>query len=170
MRPYHVMSYWLSTSCKTMVFVSGWAYMIILPTCMWDGLFCHIVLQTQLLLLLDSSQSPCTALKAGICLSLGLCKGTISGIWKMVEIPIGYVSPQCNGTWCNPSLYLDQPITNGWCQVANLITSPVATRLGLCSCLYCSRHDVMGETRYMIQGAPDIWLSLVARVLAIYAP
>ena len=42
---------------------------------------------------LTLSQSPCTALTAGICLLLGLCKGTVTGVWKTVGIPTGYVSP-----------------------------------------------------------------------------
>ena len=39
------------------------------------------------------SQSPCTALTAGICLSLRLCKGIVTGVWKTVGIPTGHVSP-----------------------------------------------------------------------------
>ena len=35
---------------------------------------------------------------AGICMPLGLCKGTVSGIWKIVKIPIGKVSPQSIAT------------------------------------------------------------------------
>ena len=86
------------------------------------------------------SQSPCTALTAGICLPLGLCKGTVSGIWKTVEISIVHMNPQCNGTWGNPNLSLDQPITKAWCQpirghVSYPTDSPVATRLGLCNSL-----------------------------------
>ena len=76
---------------------------------------------------------------AGICLPLGLCKGTIRSLWKMVEIPTGHLtclSPQCIMTWGNPNLYLDQPITKGWCQpyghhVSYPMDSPPATQLGL---------------------------------------
>ena len=45
---------------------------------------------------------------------LGLCKGTASGIYKPVEIPVGHVIPQCNGALGNPNLYLDQPVTKEW--------------------------------------------------------
>ena len=43
--------------------------------------------------------------------------------------------------WGNPNLYLDQPITRGWCQpigihVSHSTDSPTATRLGLCSRLH----------------------------------
>ena len=56
------------------------------------------------------SQSPCTALTAGICLPLGVCQETVNCIWKMVEILTGYMSTiHCH--WGNPNLYLDQPIT-----------------------------------------------------------
>ena len=41
-----------------------------------------------------SSQSPCTALMAGKCLPLGLFKGTLSDLWKMVEILTVNVSPK----------------------------------------------------------------------------
>ena len=40
------------------------------------------------------SQSTWTALTTGIRLSLELCKGTVSGFWKMVEIPTGHMNPQ----------------------------------------------------------------------------
>ena len=60
------------------------------------------------------------------CRLLRLCKGTVSGLWKMLEIPTDNVSPQSivtrtcmptiHGDRCNPNLYLDQPITNSWCQ------------------------------------------------------
>ena len=59
------------------------------------------------------SQSPYTALTAGICLPLGLCKGTVSGLWKTVEIPTGHVSSQSTATWGVINLYLDRPITRG---------------------------------------------------------
>ena len=52
------------------------------------------------------SQSVCTALTAGICLPLVLCRGTVSDLWKTVETPTGH--------WGNPNLYLDQSITKGW--------------------------------------------------------
>ena len=38
------------------------------------------------------SQSPCKSLLADIFLSFGLCKGTVSDIWKTVEIPTDHVS------------------------------------------------------------------------------
>ena len=92
---------------------------------------CHQGVQTV-------SQSPGTALTAGIRLPSGLCKGTVSGLWQPVEIPTSHVSPQSIATRGNPNLYLDQPITKGWCQpirghVPYLTDSPNVTRLGLCS-------------------------------------
>ena len=81
---------------------------------------------------------------AGICLPLGLCKGTFSGLWKMVEIPIG---PTIHCNWGNPNLYLNQPlpITKGWCQpigshVSYPTNSPTSTRLRLFSSLYLTRQ------------------------------
>ena len=41
---------------------------------------------------------------------------TVSGLWKVVEIPTGDVSPHFHCYWGNPNLYLNQPITKGWCQ------------------------------------------------------
>ena len=67
-------------------------------------------------------------------------KGTVTGFRKTVGIPTGHVSPYCNGALGNPKLYLDQPVTKGWCQaigghVSYPTDSPTATWLGLCSSL-----------------------------------
>ena len=40
------------------------------------------------------SQSPCTALTAGICLPFGLCKRAVNSLWKTVEIHTDYVSSE----------------------------------------------------------------------------
>ena len=44
-------------------------------------------------------------------LALGLYKGIVSDLWKVVEIPTHHVGPPCIGTWSKPNIYLDQPIT-----------------------------------------------------------
>ena len=49
-------------------------------------------------------------------LAIKACKGTVSGLYKMVEILNSAMSPQCIVTWGNPNLYLDQPMTKGLCQ------------------------------------------------------
>ena len=86
------------------------------------------------------SQSPCTALMAGICLPLGLCKKTVSGHLKMMEISTSHISLQSITDWGNPNLYLHQPIKKGWYQptrglVSNPADSPNATRVGPCNSL-----------------------------------
>ena len=48
--------------------------------------------------------------------------------------------PTIHCDWGNPSLYLNQPIWEGWCQIIRShvlynTDSPTATRLGLCSSL-----------------------------------
>ena len=74
--------------------------------------------------------------QAFACLPSGLYKGTVSGVWKTIGIPTDHVSPWCNGALGNPNLYLDQPITKGWCQPIGghgsyPTDSPIATRQGL---------------------------------------
>ena len=74
------------------------------------------------------------------CLPLGLCKGTVSGLCKMVEIPTSHVSLQCNAIRHNPYLCSDRPITKRWClaikgHVSYPCDSPDAASLGLCSSL-----------------------------------
>ena len=96
------------------------------------------------------SQSPCTALSAGICLPLGLCKGTVTEVWNTVGIPIGHVRSECSGALSNPNLYLNQLITKEWCQpigshVSYPTDSPIATRLGLCSSLLESKRQCDAE-------------------------
>ena len=86
------------------------------------------------------SWSPCTTLKVGVCLLFGLCKGTVSGLCKMMEFPISHVRQQCILTWANPNIYLDQPITKCWCRsiggyVSYPIDGPTAIMLGLCNSL-----------------------------------
>ena len=43
-------------------------------------------------------------------------QGTVSGLWKMVEIPIGHVWPEFIMTEAFPNLYSHLPITKGRCQ------------------------------------------------------
>ena len=67
----------------------------------------------------------------------GLRKGTVTMVWKMVDISTDHVSPKCNGALGKPNLYLDQPITKAWYQpigghVSYPTDSRIATRLGLC--------------------------------------
>ena len=62
------------------------------------------------------SQSLCTAPMAGIYLPSGLHKETVSGPWKMVEIPNGLVSLQSIADLGHPTLYLNKPIEKQWCQ------------------------------------------------------
>ena len=63
------------------------------------------------------SQSSCTALTTGICILLGLCKGTVIGVWKTVGISTGHVSPQCTGTLGYPNLSIFRPTNHkAWCQ------------------------------------------------------
>ena len=100
------------------------------------------------------SQSPCTTLIAGSCLSWGQCKGTATGVWKTVGTPTGQDSAKGLPlrsekqwelplvTWAhnapgNPNLYLDQPITKWWCPpIGSHVSYPtgghIATRLWLC--------------------------------------
>ena len=81
--------------------------------------------------------------------ALKLCKGTVSGLWKMVGIPTGHVSPQCIVTQGNPNLYLDQPITKGWSHVSYPTDSPTIPRLGLRSSPHCCLLSVSCWSRYM---------------------
>ena len=105
--------------------------------------------------------APYTVLTAGIYLSLGLyqwCLG-VNGIWKTVEIPTGHVSPQSNGSRGNRNLYLDHPITQGWCQpigghVSYSTDSPITTRLELCGSLSYSASK-------MLQHKPFLWFVTV---------
>ena len=73
-----------------------------------------------------------------IYLPLGLCKETVSGLWKWWKFPSNEPTNHCH--WGNPNLHIYQPIIKGWCQsIGDLISyptdSPAATRLGLCSSL-----------------------------------
>ena len=72
---------------------------------------------------------------AGICLPLGLCKGTVSGLWKTLDIPTSH-EPTIHCDWSNSCLYSDQPVAKRWCQwvkgnVSYFTDSPNATRPGL---------------------------------------
>ena len=56
--------------------------------------------------------------RQAICLPLGLCKGTVSGLWKWWQFPpvtwaLGtlQITLESSGVEVSPSLYLDQPIT-----------------------------------------------------------
>ena len=67
--------------------------------------------------------------------------------------------PTIHCDWGNPNLYLDQPITIGWCQpvgghVSYLTDSPDATRLGLCSSLVVSKTamDILLKQTWFSQG------------------
>ena len=58
--------------------------------------------------------------------NLGLCKRTVTGVWKSWEFPlVTWAHDAIHRVLGYPNLYLDQPITKGWCQ----------SRLGLCSSL-----------------------------------
>ena len=84
---------------------------------------------------------------AGICLPLGLCKGTVSGVWKKVEIPTGQVSPKCNGTRGNPNLYLDQPITKKQCLTPHWQS-------------YCHQARAVNQSRWCATLVPGAVVSL----------
>ena len=84
-------------------------------------------------------------------LSLGLSTGTVTGVWKTVGIPTGHMSSWCNGALGNPNLYLDQPITKGWCHVSYPTDSLIATKLGLCSSLTMTKL-MSGDNKYEIHG------------------
>ena len=94
-----------------------------------------------------------------ICLPLRLCKGTVTGVRKLVGIPTGHISAWCNGALGNRNLYLNQPVTKAWCQpigghISYTTDSPIAIRLGLFSSLSgCNVHCVMG-----INGPVGPWL------------
>ena len=104
---------------------------------------------------LDSFMVSLHSLMAGICLPFGLCKGTVSGLWKMVEIPS--VSPQFISVEAIQKLSIDQPITKGWCQpigghVSYPTGRPNATRLGLCNSLQkASQHSVLSCPKHSTQ-------------------
>ena len=69
---------------------------------------------------------------AGFFLPLGLCKETVSGIWKTVEISSDKLRIHCD--WGNLNFYLDHPPIGGYVSYPTVI--PDATRLGLRSSLY----------------------------------
>ena len=48
------------------------------------------------------SQSHYTALTTGICLPPGRCRGTVSGLWKTMEISTGHLSPSMHRMWGIP--------------------------------------------------------------------
>ena len=126
---------WPQTSNQPCVRVASWAGLHI-ACCHW------MAVETL-------SQSPCTALTAGICLPLGLCKGTVSCLRKMVGIPTAHMSPQYIAT----EVYLDQPITKGWCQptrgqVTYPTDSPTASRLRLCNSLVTG-HSLWTEAGHV---------------------
>ena len=86
------------------------------------------------------SQSLCTALTAGICLPLGLCKGTVSSLWKIGGNCQWSCECSIHCNWGYPNLYSEESITKGWRQpigshVSCTTDSPTATRLGLCNSL-----------------------------------
>ena len=75
----------------------------------------------------------------GIFLPLQLCKGTFSSL-RTVEMPTDHVTPECMAMQSNSNLYLDQSITNNWCQaITDTVSYPSdslnAIRLGLRSSL-----------------------------------
>ena len=46
----------------------------------------------------------------------GMCKGTVSGLWKIMDVPTSHFSLECITTEAFPNLHSDQPITNELCQ------------------------------------------------------
>ena len=64
-------------------------------SCSWSN-------HTILLLMFESLlQSRCKTLTAGICLPLGPCKGTVSGLWKTVEFSTGAYQGWGQFRFCN---------------------------------------------------------------------
>ena len=66
--------------------------------------------------------------------------------------------PTIHGDWGNPNLYLDQPITKGWCQpmgghASHPTDSPIATMLGMCSSLY---HDDVIKWKHFLRYWPFV--------------
>ena len=119
------------------------------------------------------SLSLCTALTADKCLPLGLFKWTVSGVWKTVGIPTGYVSPQFNGGHpiYRPTITKRrcQPI---WGHVSYLSWSPIATSLGPCSSLTTTdterllRRILLSlEALTRVQTLAMIWVILRRRTL-----
>ena len=83
----------------------------------------------------------CAALMAGICLPLGLCKGTASYLWRYVGNVHQSHKPTIHCNWSNPNLYLHQPIIKGWSQqIGSHVSYPIdgydAYRLGPCRSLW----------------------------------
>ena len=90
------------------------------------------------------TQPPCTALMTG-----NLKWSSVSAVqgdcqWPQKNGGNSHQSyePTIHCNWVNPNLYLEQPITKGWCQpirshASYHTDSPTATRMGLCSSLTC---------------------------------
>ena len=76
------------------------------------------------------SQSPCTALRAGILSAVRAVQRDCH--WSLKNGGNSHWSYEPRAP-SNPNLYLDQPITKGRCQ--HPTDSPITTRLGLCSSL-----------------------------------
>ena len=98
---------------------------------------------------LTLSQSPCTALTAGICLPLGLCKRTVTGVWKRWEFPLVAWAHNAMGHYAIP-IYI-RPINHKRVLPANWRPCPfstdslIATKLGLCSTLMNNRSIIIRD-------------------------
>ena len=90
-----------------------------------------------------------------IFLLLKLCKGTVSDIWKIMEVPNDRLGPELIATEAFSILYLNQPITNRWVRVLYPADSTTATRLWRCNSLVIAaitttaKHDT-NRTRTQI--------------------
>ena len=93
------------------------------------------------------SQPPYTALTAGIRLPLGLCKGTVSGVWKTVEISIITQNP-VESMFLPVCLQIIQSESRQHQPMGGHVSyptdSPTATKLRLCSSL-STRHNTPSE-------------------------
>ena len=77
-------------------------------SCRHDGpRMCPDKLQWTIDISSDPLRPSCTALIAGIYLWLGLYKGTVSGLWRTVEIPIDQASLWCIAYEDFANLYFD---------------------------------------------------------------
>ena len=85
------------------------------------------------------SQSPCTALTAGICLPLGLYKGTVSGFWKTTETPTHRMTQNALGLRHSQTIFRSANhkmlVPANWRPCLIPPNSPTAGSPGLCCSL-----------------------------------
>ena len=94
--------YFIQTCC-----IWSWSYLK--ATCQWE--LCVMAAVSQV----DSFTVPLHSPSGRhLPAAIGLCKGTVCGIWKMAEISSGHATIHCD--WGNPNPYLDQPNTKWWCK------------------------------------------------------